>query len=143
MGVYTKIASQGGHDDLYAMGEGHDRKTLFTLTFPRRSDGGTGEVIGPPLKHWVIGMVPADEVVSTVRGVEELTVESIGPAIVGPLLEKDSCGNHMHAHTVEGWKFLDEVKAAEDDQAKQGGEEVVRTEYARRAIDVSCVGATS
>eukprot|EP00966_Prymnesium_polylepis_P116972 2703004-Prymnesium_polylepis.1 len=135
MGIYNKIDSQGSHDELYAMGEGRERKTLYTLTFARRSNGGKGEVDGPPLKHWVIGMVPSEEAISDVRGVEDLTVEIIGPAIVGPRLEKDVCGSHMHAHTLEGWKFLDEGQAA----ASAGA----ATEYARRAIDVSCVGATS
>eukprot|EP00966_Prymnesium_polylepis_P331107 7386685-Prymnesium_polylepis.1 len=117
MGVYTKIDPVGDHDELYAMGEGHDRKTLFSMTFAPRSDGGMGDAVGPPAKHWLIGEIPSAEGIDHVHGVEELTVEIIGPAVVSPRVATDACGDLVHAHTVEGWKFLDEVKAAVDDVA--------------------------
>eukprot|EP00966_Prymnesium_polylepis_P093679 2167740-Prymnesium_polylepis.1 len=101
MGIYTKIDSQDGHDELYAMGDGHDRKTLFRMTFAPRSEGGMGEEVGPSVRHWLIGEIPSVEAFSQVSAVEELTVESIGPAIVGPLATTDACGDFIHAHTVE------------------------------------------
>eukprot|EP00966_Prymnesium_polylepis_P040223 933394-Prymnesium_polylepis.1 len=63
------------------MGHGHDRKTFFSMTFAPRSDGGMGEAVGTPFKHWVIGEILSAEAFSQVSAVEELTVEIIGPAI--------------------------------------------------------------
>eukprot|EP00966_Prymnesium_polylepis_P101906 2360231-Prymnesium_polylepis.1 len=108
MGVYTKIDPESSHEVLYAMGDGHDRKTLFSMTFAPRSEGGMGEAVGPMARHWLIGQIPLSENIENVRGVSELTVEIIGPAIIGPQATTDACGDFIHAHTAEGWKFLDE-----------------------------------
>eukprot|EP00966_Prymnesium_polylepis_P234709 5429050-Prymnesium_polylepis.1 len=125
------------------MGVGHSQKQLYKQAFAPRLDEGHGEATGPATTHWVIGGIAADQpLIQSVNRPSSLTAE-----IIGPVGSSDACGDYIHAHR-EGWKFLDEVRAAEDDRQhdEQGDLDpsvVLATEYATRAIVVTCVGVMS